>query len=416
MKVDAEPQRFISNPFAYHSEVEMTISGITNLGLGVGRVNNWVVMVPYVCVGEVVVARIYKNLKNYSLGDLVRIVKSSESRVEERCPLFGTCGGCQYQHMSYEEQLKIKRQHVVDSMERLAGIDFPVNECLRGDEQYNYRAKITPHFQKIIPPIGFLKTGKREIVDVEKCFLATENINNALGAVRGEVFARKKSLKKGGTILLRDVDGRIVTNPGTIVSQKIGNFEFFFRAGEFFQNNPHMLEKLVNFVTTCAVGTKYLLDAYCGVGIFGIVAARNFDGVIGVEISASAVEFAKKNASKNSVTNINFVAGDADHMFDGTVLNGDFSEVKGENKVMLCGQETTVIVDPPRTGCSSQFLLQLMAFGPEKIVYVSCAPDTQARDLKIICQKYAATKIQPLDMFPQTRHIENVVVLVKIKT
>ncbi|MDR1457378.1 MAG: class I SAM-dependent RNA methyltransferase [Puniceicoccales bacterium] len=391
-----QPKNFIATPFKYHEQVELAIDDVTNLGMGLGRVNDWVIMVPYVLTGEVVIASIYKNLKNYSIGDLVKVVKPSSDRVEPKCPLFGICGGCQYQHIKYEKQLDLKRHQVFDVMKKLAGIAFPINECLHGDRPYNYRSKITPHFQRSVPPIGFLKEGMRTIVDVEQCPIATEKINDRLGALREDILQNKSSLKRGGTILLRDLGQRVETNPKAVVAQKIENFKFSYQAGEFFQNNPYPLPQLTNFVIRAARGPKYLIDAYCGVGVFGIMAAKNFEKVLGIEINGVAINFAEQNARTNRVDHIRFIAGTAEQIFE---------------NVEFVGYETSIIIDPPRAGCTEAFLSQLLAFCPAKIVYVSCAPDTQARDLKILGQKYSIEEIQPIDMFPQTRHIENIVVL-----
>jgi 23S rRNA (uracil1939-C5)-methyltransferase/tRNA (uracil-5-)-methyltransferase len=247
-----------------------------------------------------------------------------------------------------------------------------------------------------VPPIGFLKEGMRVIVDVEQCPIATEKINGRLGAVRENILQKKNPLKRGGTILLRDLGQRVETNPKAVVSEKIGNFNFSYQAGEFFQNNPYPLPQLIDFVVRAVAGTKYLIDAYCGVGVFGIVAAKNFEKVLGIEINDVAINFARQNARDNKVGNIRFIAGIAERIFE----NAEFA-----------GFETSIIIDPPRTGCTETFLSQLLAFCPAKIVYISCAPDTQARDLKILGQKYSIEEIQPIDMFPQTRHIENIVVL-----
>ncbi|MDR1595710.1 MAG: class I SAM-dependent RNA methyltransferase [Puniceicoccales bacterium] len=396
--VNSSGKNFVPIPFEYHREIELKITDITNLGIGIGRVNNWVVMVPNVCIDEVVIGRIYKNSKNYSLADLVKILQQSTDRINPRCKLAGVCGGCQYQHISYPAQLSLKKHQVEDAMRRLGGIQFPVNNCIHGDLQYNYRTKVTPHFQKSVPAIGFLKCGGKNIVDVGRCEIATENINNKLPLARGEVFAKKNSLKKGGTLLLRDLGTNVVTNPREIVTQSIGDFKFSFSAGEFFQNNASMLPQLVDFVKTAASGPKYLVDTYCGVGVFGIVAASNFQNVVGIEISEIATVLAKENAKKNNLSNIEFITGSAEKIFQ----NIEFQ-----------GHETSVIIDPPRSGCTENFLRQLISFSPQKITYVSCAPDTQARDLKILSKCYSITKIQPFDMFPQTRHVENVVVLVK---
>ncbi|MDR3144616.1 MAG: class I SAM-dependent RNA methyltransferase [Puniceicoccales bacterium] len=390
------PENFVAVPFKYHEEVEISIGDVTNLGAGVGRVNNWVVMVPFVCIGEDVVVKIYKNFKNYSLGDLLNVSNPSPHRVSPKCALFGICGGCQYQHMDYGAQLALKRHHVEDSMRKLAQVNVPVCECLHSGQIYHYRSKITPHFQKTVPPIGFLRCDSRRIIDVQECPIATERINDELKTARANALADKSPRKRGGTMLLRDCGGRIETNPKATAVQRIGDFEFSFRAGEFFQNNPFTLQLLSEYVASAASGTKYLIDAFCGVGLFGIIAAKHFEKILAVEIGESAIAFARRNAERNGVSNVNFLCGTAERIFE---------------DVKFPGGETSVIIDPPRSGCSHDFLLQLMKFSPQKIVYVSCAPDTQARDLNVICQKYSVEKIQPFDMFPQTRHVENVVTL-----
>jgi 23S rRNA (uracil1939-C5)-methyltransferase/tRNA (uracil-5-)-methyltransferase len=191
-----QSKNFVATPFKYHEQIELAVDDVTNLGMGLGRVNDWVIMVPHVLPGEVVIASIHKNLKNYSMGDLIKAVKPSSDRVEPKCPLFGICGGCQYQLIKYEKQLDIKSQQVFDVMKKLAGIVFPINECFHGDRPYNYRSKITPHFQKSVPPIRFLKEGTRAIVDVEQCPIATEGINDKLGSVRKNILQNKSSLKR----------------------------------------------------------------------------------------------------------------------------------------------------------------------------------------------------------------------------
>jgi 23S rRNA (uracil1939-C5)-methyltransferase/tRNA (uracil-5-)-methyltransferase len=396
-----QPRNFVSTPFSYHEEVDVEILDITNLGFGVGRVNNWVVMVPYVCLDEIVRVRIYKNLKKYSLGDLVGVIRPSLDREQCVCELFGTCGGCQYQHMKYEKQLELKRHQIASLIQRLAGIDSSVAECIGCDMRYGYRSKITPHFQKNVPPIGFLKNGTRQIVDVRKCPIATVNINDALPTVCESILARKNSLKRGGTLLIRDANEGIITDPRGMATQKIGPYNFSFCAGEFFQNNPYLLYELATFVAQASTGPKYLIDAYCGVGVFGIIAAKNFEEVIGVEISETAIAFAQRNALQNAAgVNLKFICGSAERIF---------------KDISFAGEDTSIIIDPPRAGCTFNFLSQLLTFAPAKIVYISCSPDTQARDLKVLSQKYSVLKIQPFDMFPQTRHIESVVVLEKTK-
>ena len=199
---------------------------------------------------------------------------------------------------------------------------------------------------------------------------------------------------------MRDVGNKVVFDHNEKVECVVNGHRFRFIAGEFFQNNPFLLPRFAEFVVKSAVGPTNLIDAYCGVGFFGILSASNFNNVIGVEINKNAIKLANENAEMNGVGNISFISGVAEKIFDNVNFNGN---------------STSVIIDPPRAGCDAKFLDQLLNFCPEKIVYVSCAPDTQARDLKILSKMYDAVEIQPFDMFPQTRHIENVVILRKRK-
>jgi 23S rRNA (uracil1939-C5)-methyltransferase/tRNA (uracil-5-)-methyltransferase len=400
------PKNFVPEPFEYHQEVEVTVESLTNLGMGVARVDGWVVMVPFVIPGERVKARIYRNFQNYSDADLVEVLEASPDRVEPRCPLYQKCGGCQYQHMTYERQLKEKTKHVEELMQKLGEIDHPVQLSHGSPKEYNYRSKITPHYERPgkdgSQPIGFLQYGRRnQIIDVEQCPIATEAINAALPEARDEArrSGGKKRRQRGGTILMRDVIEGVVTDPQEIVSERVGNHTFQFKAGEFFQNNPFILPELVEHVAREAsmLGARYLVDAYCGVGLFALSTSKSFELSAGVEISEPAVRWAQANATICNIKNVRFVIGKAEAIFNG---------------LKFSGEETAVVIDPPRKGCDASFRQQLMQFRPQRIVYVSCDPATQARDLKEFVEAgYDITLIQPFDLFPHTRHIENVVSL-----
>lgn len=392
-----------TRPFKYHDEVELTITAITNLGLGVGRVNDWVIMVPFVCIGERVRARIFRMHKNYSEADLIEVIERSSDRVHPRCPLFGHCGGCQYQHMKYSEQLRLKQSHVHELLLRLGGVDVPVNACLYSAHEYNYRSKITPHFQKFRNAesfdIGFLCHGcKQKIIDIPQCPIATIGINHALPAIREHTRQTAYKKKRGGTLLIRDSLEHIETNHNACIEQDVADMRFMFKAGSFFQNNPYLLPTMLDYATHTCQGCRYLIDTYCGVGTFGIYSARYFQQVYGIEIDDDAIMLAKKNATFNAVNNISFLSGDASQIFSG---------------INFSAEDTCVLIDPPRAGCGEEFIKQLLSFLPKKIVYISCAPDTQARDISILGTEYTIIDVQPIDMFPQTRHIENIVTLIK---
>ncbi|MFP6854971.1 MAG: class I SAM-dependent RNA methyltransferase [Opitutales bacterium] len=396
------PKNFRPEPYAYHQELTLHVEGLTNLGLGVARDDGWVVLVPFALPDEIVRLRIYRNHKNYSDADLIEVITPSPDRVEPRCQLFGSCGGCQYQHLAYEKQLAWKQQHVRDAFSRIAGVEADVLPVRPSSKSYGYRSKLTPHFQKGpegIGEIGFLMQGRRRaIVDVENCPIATDSINERLPEARDQLRQTWKG-KRGGTLLLREVIEGVVSDPEEIVTERVGESTFQFKAGEFFQNNPFLLPEMVAFVTTEAASdeTPHLLDAYCGSGLFAVSASTHFEKCVGVEISAEAANWARANAAINRLDNCEFLLGSAEEVFA---------------EVPFDGNTSSLVIDPPRKGCDRNFLQQATAFSPRRIIYVSCDPATQARDVEILLAAgYRLEKIQPFDLFPQTRHVESVAVL-----
>jgi tRNA/tmRNA/rRNA uracil-C5-methylase (TrmA/RlmC/RlmD family) len=453
-------KKFNDQPFPYHHEMEMEVSTLTNLGVGLGRVTvgegKWVVMVPFTLPGEKVKVRVFRNHKNYSEADLVEVLVPSPHRIDPRCPLFGRCGGCQYQHLAYAEQLKWKRQQVEEVLKYMAGVEFAVAPVIASPQEFGYRSKITPHFHAGRPvaglgeaglpgsstpatsiPIGFLKQGTRfEILDVPECPIATAEINAKLPEVREKTRQRLAAgeYKRDATLLLRHAQEGVVTdydaviheviavagvadpgagstaNPGSARSTGSGQatpapnrppLRLHFLARDFFQNNPFILPAFTGYVRDQAAGSgaRFLVDAYCGSGLFALSCAPAFAQVTGIEISETSVKFATENAAANGVTNAKFQAGDAAQIFAG---------------LSFPPAETAVVIDPPRKGCDESFLAQLFAFGPRAVVYVSCDPATQMRDLKgFLAAGYTLTAVQPFDLFPQTRHLERVITLVR---
>lgn len=423
--VGKKKKPFNDQPFAYHEEIELEITTLTNLGSGLGRVplpndpaSRWVVMVPFTLPGERVRARVFRNHKNFSEADLLSVLTPSPHRVQPGCPLFGRCGGCQYQHLTYAEQLRWKQQQVAELLEHMAGITFPVNPVVGSPREFGYRSKITPHFaapRRFNPPaasaedtaptrpdfpIGFLRQGTRfDIVDVPRCPIATHAINEKLTEVRARVHARRDTYTRGATLLLRDASGVVTTDYDAIVTETVGDLKLHFLARDFFQNNPFILPAFTGYVReqAAASGARFLVDAYCGSGLFALTAAPAFERVAGIEISESSVRFARENAEANGIANATFQAGDASAIFAGLTFPAT---------------DTVVVIDPPRKGCDQSFLQQLFAFGPRAVVYVSCDPATQMRDLRdFLAAGYQLTAVQPFDLFPQTRHLECVITL-----
>ncbi len=400
------PKKFVPTPFEYHQEIDLRIDSLTNLGAGVGRVDGWVVFVPYALPGELVRTRIFRNDKNHSQGDLVEVLEKSPDRVEPGCPLFGECGGCQYQHLSYDKQLAWKTRQIKELLKHMASEEREVNPCESTEQIWNYRSKITPHFEKpidgVVKEIGFLKVGRRnDLLDITNCSIAMKEINEALPEVHADVRANGRQFKRGATILLRATEGRVERNPKAIAREEVGGVKFDFVAGEFFQNNPFILPKFTEYVAEKALagGAKYLVDAYCGAGLFGLCLAERFTKVMGVEVNEAGAKWAANNVSLNGFDNVSILQADAEAIFE---------------KIDTPAEQTAVVIDPPRKGCTPEFLAQLVEYAPERVVYVSCDPATQVRDYKILRESgYVLEEVQPFDLFPHTRHVECVMVLVK---
>ena len=400
-----KPRKFNPDPFEYHQELTLEIESLTNLGQGVARIDNWVVFTTFALPGETVRARVFRNSANYSEADLLEVVAPSTDRVEPRCPMFYQCGGCQYQNLSYTKQLEWKQRQVAELLQRMAGIDHPVDPVHPSPVTYGYRSKITPHFQKPrdgqMGPIGFLLFGRRQqLIDVGHCPIASETINTKRPEIRKECQEKAAFYKKGATLLLRDsLDGYVCTDGTEMCEQMVGDLRFSFHAGEFFQNNPHILPDFAEHVRTEALrggAVENLVDAYCGSGLFCLTAAREFKEAVGIEISESSIDWARRNATQNKIENCRFIQGDATNIFAEVTFNPD---------------KTAVVIDPPRKGSSPEFLDQLINYAPRRVVYVSCNPATQIRDLEHVKERYRITRIQPFDLFPQTRHLECVVTL-----
>ena len=436
------PKRFVAYPFDYRQEIDVKIETITNRGLGIARVSvppndreeeavstdtgsKWVVMVPNVIPGETVRARVFRNFNNYSEADLVEVLVASPDRVEPACPLATDCGGCQFQHMSIESQRNLKTQHTRDALAQYGILDkVEVLPCYGTDEVLGYRSKLTPHYQqpsksrrgvpndettsapepKMITAIGFQRQSARQIVDVPSCLIATPEVDAAYQKRRAELMGVPPTRKKGATLLFRQAnlgEDLIESNHKEMITTVVNGLKFTYRAGNFFQNNYYVLPFMVEQVVEKAIaggGMTHMADCYCGSGLFGLSASKHFQRVVGIEINEMAINEATKNAEANNITNCEFKAASAENIFS---VIADFPR-----------EMTAVVLDPPRKGCSEEFLEQLYDFAPRRIVYMSCDVTTQARDAAgIVAAGYDITSVQPFDLFPQTRHIECLMIL-----
>jgi len=461
----------------------------------------WVIMVPHVVVGELCVVRIFRNQKQYSEADLIRVVEPSPDRVIPQCSLAGLCGGCQYQHMSIQAQRAWKTKHVEEVLmqQKIEGYtltpsggqenegsgpvaaSFNVLPTLGTDQVYNYRSKITPHYDAprlavagaggdvesdedmvdgattatyVFDAIGFQQSSNRNLVDVPECPIATVAINEKYRQVRKELHAKakdgslapsKKNKKKrrgssrsgsggmlGATLLFRQADDDaetgesiVITDHNQYMKTTVKGITFQYLAGNFFQNNNYVLPLMVDAVIeaatqpTMATGERptHLIDCYCGSGLFALSAASHFELCVGIEVNEKAIGEATANAEMNSIFNCQFMAASAEAIFTSppTITLQGFENQRVQD---FPRDKTVVVLDPPRKGCSEEFLEQLYEYGPQRIVYMSCGPSTQARDAKGIVEVggYEIISTQPFDLFPQTKHIECLMIFEKKAT
>lgn len=437
---------------------QIKIHGLGSNGEGVGKMDGLAVFVEGALPGEEVLAEIETVKKNYAVAKLVEILKPSSERVKPFCPLYEQCGGCQLQHMSYAAQLKWKRQQVIDAVERIGKLDdVKIFDTLGMENPLRYRNKMQFPVGKGLK-IGCYSRGSHKIIDATSCLIQNAGNDKILSAVRkvaaqfklqpydedthkgflrhvmgrvginGELmivlvtatknFPNEKNFVRA---LLKEIpevtsiqqnvqtfrnnvilgrDTRVLYGKPTI-HDSIGNLKFNISARSFFQVNTAQAEVLYKTARDFAElhGGETIIDAYCGTGTIGLFMARKARRIIGVEVVSSAVADAKRNARENNVRNAEFLVGDAVKVLPRLFDSGVYADV--------------VIVDPPRAGCDRKVLETFAAMNPAKIIYVSCNPATLARDLKILAElNYRTTKIQPVDMFPFTSHVESVAQIV----
>lgn len=361
-------------------KLPVTIQDLAFGGEGVARVDDFVVFVPFVVPGEEVEIEITEVKKRFARARLVEILKPSAARVAPVCRYFGACGGCQYQHIDYAAQLRLKRKQIADLFQRVGGFaDARVDAVIPCSQPYGYRNRIMVRSQwdkfKQGLNIGFLRAENRLVVDIEECQIAEAALNEELRKVRAQ-----PPPKGGIKVVLR------VAPEGWEVPRD-----------SFFQNNFYLLPQLVELVRERiqSSGARHLIDVYCGVGFFSIELADLVQSFVGVELDKMAVQAARRNAEARGRSNGEFVLGPAE-------------EHLGRLMERFPARETTVILDPPRTGCPSASLELLRRAQARQILYVSCHPATLARDVSLLCADgiYQLERVTPLDMFPQTQHVE----------
>jgi 23S rRNA (uracil1939-C5)-methyltransferase len=378
--------------------MQIKIDTLVQGGDGLGRLeNNKAVFVPGALKDEVVEISIVKDSKSHSKAHLDNIVSASIHRVEPRCPFYGECGGCDLQHLEISEQVKSKQEILMDHLERFGKLDLSTIKIEEPstDREFGYRNRVRFHVDLNKKRVGFLRAGSKELIEINHCPILVDALNyelanpvNILKAARDNMFNRRG---KGKYIEVSTFAGdERITYGKNKVNISINNHKYVVNANVFFQSNPKMLEKLLEYVIS-NVGEGSVMDLYSGVGTFS---AFLKEGTISVEKQSDCLTFSKINAP-NSIP------------FTGEVENW------GKRRR---DSVDTIVVDPPRTGLFENVPHMLSSFNASKIIYVSCNPVTLSRDLSKFSEEgYVVKSVKLFDFYPQTHHMESVVILEKNK-
>ena len=424
-------------------------TGYTDDGAGVVRIDGFVVFVKGLMIDEEAEIGIMAVKKNHGYGRIVRLIEPSKDRIEPVCTVSGPCGGCSLQHMNDHGQRYFKEEKVRNCFRANAGMEADILPILRSEPYFNYRNKVQVPVQynngKV--EMGFYQNHSNRIINYDTCavqselsnrmtlflkeqfahFRCADNIRHVLikhahvtGQVMVVLVVRKHPFDKEKELVEKTVkefpeirsfmaienrrednvilDGKeYVLYGDEYIEEELLDCRFRISARSFFQINPYATRILYSKALEFAglSGKETVIDLYCGTGTIGILASKHAKKVYGIEIVADAVRDAKVNARINDADNIEF-------------LNMDAS--RGAQAVIRSKIKTDcIIVDPPRKGCSKDTLDAIIKISPKRLVYVSCDPSTLARDVKILCENgFSVEKIQPVDMFPQTVHVETV--------
>lgn len=449
-------KKFQAFPFQIGQRIDLPIHALGEGGVGIGRFEGAAVFVPGALPGENVRVRIRYLASRYAQAKLERIIQPSPQRIEPSCPYYARCGGCQLQHLSYEGQLEAKRRQVADCLERIGGFEgIAVPPVLGMKEPWQYRNKAAFPVGMLggEAALGFYATGSHALVPVDACMIQQPPCNAVMSVVKAWMRERNitpydektrqgklrhvliRTNRQGEFMVtlvincqhlpeavalgeqLRGLEGfvglalnvnREATNVilgrettgvcgDSALEEQLDELRFSLSPASFFQVNPLQTERLYQTALSFAdlKGNELVFDAYCGIGSISLFLARRAREVIGVEIVQAAVEDARENAQRNGVKNASFICAKAEE---------EIPRLLQDNR-----RPDIVVVDPPRKGCDAALLQAISQAQIPRLVYVSCNPSTLARDLKLLCEQgYSLRKVQPVDLFPQTMHVETV--------
>ena len=446
-------------PLNKNDDIELRIDSLGSEGQGVGRYEGMAVFVPFALPNELVKAHIIKVAKNYAVGKLIKVIEPSKVRREPRCSSFTRCGGCNLMHMDYAAQLEYKRGLVENAFARIAKIEgVHVENTIGMDEPYHYRNKAAFPFAMVDGRMcfGFFAPRSHRLIPIDGCFIEQEPLYNVASAVHcwaeendiqpydeetgsgtirhvvsrittsGDIMAvivtkgRPKKLNKLVDMLKERCEGikSIILNRNDedtnvifgrsyetlwgedTLTENLCGFEFSVSAASFLQVNPVQTECLYAQVEAFLPEKDGFeaIDVYCGTGTISMILSKRAKHVTGIENIKPAVEDAARNAERNGAGNADFICADAAEALPELIEKGTRPDV--------------IVIDPPRKGCDKAVLNAITGSAVQRVIYVSCDPATLARDVRILVDGgYSIQKVQPIDMFPQTAHVETVVLL-----
>lgn len=391
------------------STIDVTIERIVGGGDGIGFANGLTVFVPLTAPGDTVRATVTRRKGKVAWGNVAEVLEPSPRRITPGCPYFGTCGGCDFQQLGYDDQLVAKQGIVADALRRIAKFaDVPNVPITPSPDPWRYRSRAEWQIDHTRGAVGYFAAGSHTVVDVETCPISAEPVEMLLATLRDDVAA---GLVPDAAREYRGVTGDFgsVLEPTAAtqsreISRTVLDDTYRFSAACFFQANipvtAAMVEEVNDIADQATDSPGIAIDLYCGVGLFTLPLARRFPRVVGVESFRPAADFAKQNLIAAGLENTHIAAAPVEQW-----LAGDHSPL---------GHVALLVFDPPRTGAGADTIAGILRLKPAHIVAVSCDPATFARDLRdLLDSGYRLGTLRAFDLFPQTHHVEVIAHLVR---
>jgi len=390
----------LSSQYTTGDIIDVRVEKIVPRGLGMAFAENLTVFVPLSAPADEPKVRLVEIKKQTAFAEIVEIRQPGPNRISPPCPYFGRCGGCDFQQMSYAEQLASKVGIIRDCLHRIGKIDFDREiPIIASPNDFEYRSRARWHLDREKKTIGYYARDSHDVIDIETCPILTRDLQSTLENLRDSInwesiWDEQAQIEAasgdGGRV---SIFSRDMAEPTAELTFAVGGDTYAFSAETFFQANKLLVPDLIEAAVGNANGDA-AFDLYCGVGLFTIPMARRFEKVVAVEGNTIATEYARKNVAANGLTNVQIVD-------------------QGVRRFLTENQKKRldfILIDPPRSGTEKNTIPAIAALKPKEISYVSCEPSILARDLRtFIDAGYKMEKITALDLFPQTHHIETVV-------